>query len=171
MSQVSQVCYASPMDLKSKREAAQMLGLSTRGIERAVRRGHLTVLYRDSKHGKQAWFKAPELERLMQMQQRHGPVGFTSGIPPRPEVPAAPAIGTLVPMVEIPPRRHGRERERVGVAITDRLTLTIDDAVQLSGLPHSFITENIRSGKLKSIAIGRRHFIKRADLNEFVDKL
>ena len=35
------------MELKSKREAAEILGLSTRGVERAVRRGHLTVLYRD----------------------------------------------------------------------------------------------------------------------------
>lgn len=159
------------MDLKSKRQAAEILGLSTRGIERAVRRGHLTVLYRDSRHGKQAWFRAPELERLKEMQQGRGLVGFTSGIPPRPEVPAVPAIGTLVPMVEIPPRRHGRERERVDVPIADRLTLAIADAAQLSGLPRSFITENIRAGKLKSIAVGRQHFIKRADLNEFVHKL
>jgi excisionase family DNA binding protein len=159
------------MELKSKREAAQMLGLSTRGIERAVRRGHLTVLYRDSKHGKQAWFKAPELESLKQMQQGRGLVGFTSGIPPRPEIPAAPAIGTLVPVVEISPRVKGRERERVTVPIADRLTLTIDDAVELAGLPRSFITENVRSGKLKSVVIGRRHFIKRADLNEFVATL
>ena len=171
LSHVSLVCYPPSMDLKSKREAAELLGLSTRGIERAVRRGHLTVLYRDSKHGKQAWFKAPEIDRLKQIKQGHGLVGFTSGIPPRPEIPAAPAIGTLVPMVEIPPRRKSGERERVDVPIADRLTLTIDDAAQLSGLPRSFITENIRAGKLKSIAIGRRHFIKRADLNEFVDML
>jgi len=159
------------MDLKSKREAAQILGLSTRGVERAVRRGHLTVLYRDSKHGKQAWFKTPELERMRQIQKGQGAVGFTSGIPPRPEIPGAPAIGTLVPLVEMPSLHKARERERVGVPIVDRLTLTIDDAVQLSGLPRVFITGNIHSGKLKSIVIGRRHFIKRADLNEFVDKL
>jgi len=159
------------MDLKSKREAAQILGLSMRGVERAVRRGHLTVLYRDSKHGKQAWFKAPELERMRQIQQGQGPVGFTSGIPPRPEIPAAPAIGALVPMVEMPSRHKSRERERDGVPIVDRLTLTIDDAVQLSGFPRAFLTENIHSGTLKSIVIGRRHFIKRAELNDFVDKL
>jgi len=159
------------MELKSKREAAELLGLSTRGIERAVRRGHLTVLYRDSKHGRQAWFKAPELERLKQIQQGHGPVGFTSGIPPRPEVPAVPTIGTLVPMVEMGPRHRGGRREAPEVLIADRLTLTVDDAVQLSGLPRSFIVENIHSGKLKAITIGRRHFVKRANLNEFVDKL
>jgi len=40
-----------------------MLGVSTRGIERAVRRGQLTVQYRDSKHGKKAWFRPADLER------------------------------------------------------------------------------------------------------------
>jgi excisionase family DNA binding protein len=156
------------MELKSKREAAEMLGLSTRGIERAVRRGHLTVHYRDSKHGKTAWFKAPELQQLKQIQDGHGQVGFTSGIPPRPEV---PAVGTLVPMVEMHPRHKSRERESARVPIADRLTLTVDDAVELSGLPRSFIIENIRTEKLKAINIGRRHYIKRADLNQFVDKL
>lgn len=159
------------MDLKSKRQAAEILGLSTRGVERAVRRGHLTVLYRDSKHGKQAWFNTHELERLKQAQEGRGSVGFTSGIPPRPEIPTAPTIGTLVPMVEIPSRHKGRQQESLGVPIADRLTLTIDDGVHLSGLPRSFLVENIHSGKLKSITIGRRHFIKRADLNEFVHQL
>ena len=159
------------MELKSKREAAELLGLSTRGIERAVRRGHLTVLYRDSKHGKQAWFKTPELERLKQIQQSRDPVGFTSGIPPRPAMSGAPAVGTLVPMVEMESRHKGRDREAKGVPIADRLTLTVDDAVQLSGLPRSFIAGNIHAGKLKAIRIGRRHFIKRADLNQFVEKL
>jgi excisionase family DNA binding protein len=153
------------MDLKSKREAAEMLGLSTRGVERAVRRGHLSVLYRDSKHGKTAWFKAPELQQLKQIQQGRSSVGFTSGIP------GAPAVGTLVPMVEIHPRHKTRDRETAAVPIADRLTLTVDDAVELSGLPRSFIVENIRTEKLKAINIGRRHYIKRADLNQFVESL
>jgi excisionase family DNA binding protein len=158
----------SSMELKSKREAAELLGLSTRGVERAVRRGHLTVLYRDSKHGKKAWFKANELERLKQVQEGRGPVGFTSGIPGQPP---GPTIGTLIPMVEMEPRRtKGRSRETT-VAIADRLTLTVDDAAHLAGLPRSFLVENIHSGKLKAIRIGRRHYIKRVDLNEFVQKL
>lgn len=156
------------MELKSKREAAELLGLSTRGIERAVQRGHLTVLYRDSKHGKQAWFNRRDLERLKQAQQGRGNVGFTSGIT---QPPASPTIGTLVPMVEMPPRHKREDQQAEGVTIADRLVLAVEQAVQLAGLPHSFIVENIHSGKLKSIRIGRRHFIKRADLNEFVDNL
>lgn len=146
-----------------------MLGLSTRGVERAVQRGHLTVMYRDSKHGKQAWFNAHELERLKEVQERGGSVGFTSGIPFHPPGPS-PAVGTLVPMVDLEPRNKQKDQSPV-VPIADRLVLSVDEAVQLAGLPRSFLLDNIRSGKLKSITIGRRHFIKRAKLNEFVDQL
>jgi excisionase family DNA binding protein len=157
------------MEWKSKREAAELLGLSTRGVERAVRRGHLTVLYRDSKHGKQAWFRGPELERYKQIHEARGPVGFTSGIPGQPP---GPTIGTLIPMVEMEPRRRKRGgREAEPVPIGERLTLGVADAVQLSGLPRSFIVENIRRGKLKAIKIGRQHYVKRSDLNQFVEEL
>ena len=57
------------------------------------------------------------------------------------------------------------------VPIADRLTLRLHEAVQLSGLPHTFLVESIRQGKLKAITIGRRHYVKRADLNEFVQAL
>jgi excisionase family DNA binding protein len=158
------------MELKSKREAAELLGLSTRGIERAVRRGHLTVLYRDSKHGKKAWFRPPELERYRQLQEARGPVGFTSGIPGQP--PAGPMVGTLIPMVEMAPRRR-RERTPAAdaVPIAYRLTLSVDEAAQLSGLPRSFILKSIHDDKLKAIRIGRSYHVKRSDLDRFVQEL
>lgn len=158
------------MELKSKREAAEMLSLSTRGVERAVQRGQLTVHYRDSKHGKTAWFAAHELEHLKQVQDGRGAVGFTSGIPGQP--PGAPQIGALIPMVEMEPRRRkSRDREANAVALADRLMLKVDEVAQLSGLPRNFILENIRKGRLKAITIGRRHYVKRSELNEFVHQL
>lgn len=159
------------MELKSKRQAAELLRVSTRGIERAVRRGHLRVLYRDSKHGKKAWFTAQELERYRQSRQARGPVGFTSGIAHKQTL-SSPQVGAVVPMVEMEPRRReGRDRETNTVRIADRLVLTVDDAAQLSGLPRTFILQNVRSGKLKAIRIGRRHYVKRSDLNQFVQEL
>lgn len=155
------------MDLKSKREAAELLGVSTRGVERAVRRGHLNVQYRDSKHGKKAWFRAIDLDRYKRQQQTREPLGFTSGIPGQPP---GPHVGTLIPMVEIEPR-HRKARGRDTVPVADRLTLTLDEAAQLSGLPRSFMAQSIRSGKLYSIKIGRSHYVKRADLNDFVQRL
>jgi excisionase family DNA binding protein len=159
------------MELKSKREAAELLGVSTRGVERAVRRGHLTVLYRDSKHGKKAWFSLQEIERYKQLQQARGPVGFTSGIPGQPPG-TGPMVGTLIPMVEMEPRRHkGRDLGANAVPIADRLTLSVDEAGHLSGLPRSFIINSIHTGKLKAIKIGRSYHVKRSDLDRFVQAL
>ncbi len=163
------VCYHLPMELKSKREAAELLGVSTRGVERAVRRGHLRVLYRDSKHGKKAWFNPHDLVRYKQQQETRGPVGFTSGIPP--QLPG-PTIGTVVPMVEMAPwPKKGRQPRTNPVPIADRLTLTLNDAVQLSGLPRRFVVQSIHDRKLKAIKLGRSHYVKRSDLNDFVQNL
>jgi excisionase family DNA binding protein len=156
------------MGLKSKREAAEILGLSTRGIERAVRRGNLAVEYRDSRHGKKAWFNPHDLARYKQQQESRGAVGFTSGIPPH-QPPSGPTIGTVIPMVNLPPwPAKGRQPRTNAVPIADRLTLTLNDAVQLSGLPRSFVVQSVHNGKLKSIKVGRTYFVKRSSLDEFV---
>jgi excisionase family DNA binding protein len=57
------------------------------------------------------------------------------------------------------------------VPIVDRLTLTLAEAAQLSGLPRKFLVESVRSGVLKSVKVGRMAFIKRSDLNLFVQSL
>jgi excisionase family DNA binding protein len=161
------------MELKSKREAAELLGVSTRGVERAVRRGHLTVLYRDSKHGKTAWFSPQELERYKELQEEpQGPVGFTAGIPGRSPGNGPPLVGTLIPVVGLEPRaKSGRKRTANAVRIADRLTLTLDEAAYLSGLPRSFIVKNIHEGILKAVRIGRSYHVKRFDLDRFVQEL
>ena len=157
------------MELKSKREAAEILGVSTRGVERAVHRGQLSVHYRDSKHGKKAWFRTSDLDRYKRHQQAREPLGFTSGIPGQPPG-SGPHVGTLIPMVEIEPR-HRRASIRDTVPIADRLALNLDEAAQLSGLPRSFIVQSIHGGKLHSIKIGRSQYVKRSDLNKFVQSL
>jgi excisionase family DNA binding protein len=156
------------MELKSKREAAELLGVSTRGIERAVRRGCLKAIYHDSKHGKKAWFSPGDLERYRQQQQARGPVGFMTGSS------GGPTIGTVIPMVEMQPRTSAEPPRRTmskTVPIVDRLTLTIAEAAQLSGLPRKFVVDSVRTGALKSVKISRIAFIKRSDLNEFVQSL
>jgi hypothetical protein len=168
------------MELRSKREAAEMLGVSTRGIERAVRRGHLAVQYHDSKHGKKAWFNPADLERYQRRQETRAPMGFTplpvQQLPP-PGPGPGPTIGAVIPMVDLADwPRKGKDKDKRKlvdnpVPIADRLTLRLNETVQLSGLPHTFLVESIRQGKLKAITIGRRHYVKRADLNEFVQAL
>ena len=157
-----------------------MLGVSTRGIERAVRRGQLTVQYRDSKHGKKAWFRPVDLERYRLRQEARTPMGFTPSatqqLPPSVPGPGpSPAIGVVVPVVDMeswPRKRKGKRKQADNpVPIADRLTLRLHEAVQLSGLPQTYILENIRAGKLKAIRIGRAWHIKRSDVNNFVQSL
>jgi excisionase family DNA binding protein len=168
------------MELKSKREAAEMLRVSTRGVERAVRRGQLTVQYRDSKHGKKAWFRPVDLERYRMHQETRSPVGFTTPAgqqlpPPGPGPGPGPTIGAVIPVVDMEtwPRKGKDKHKRADnpVPIADRLTLRLHEAVQLSGLPQTYILENIRSSKLKAIRIGRAWHIKRSDLIQFVQSL
>ncbi len=152
------------MDLISKREAADLLGVSTRAIERAVSRGHLTVQYRDSRHGKKAWFSQPDVVRYKQHQETRGPVGFMS----------TPTVGTVVPMVEIKPRQGPTEKENLGepfTPISERLMLKLDEVAALSGLPRSFLSRSIQTGALRAVRIGRILYVKRSDLNEFVRAL
>ena len=164
---MSQVCYALPVELISKRQAAELLGVSTRGVERAVRRGQLNVIYRDSKHGKKAWFSPGDIERYRSHQEARSPVGFFTGG-------SGPMIGTLIPAVNAGPRpspEAGRRSTPKTVPLVDRLTLTLAEAAQLSGLPRKFLAGSMRSGALKSVKIGRIAFIKRSDLNDFVQNL
>jgi excisionase family DNA binding protein len=160
------------MELISKRDAAEMLSVSTRGIERAVRRGHLSVEYRTSKHGRKAWFRPADLARYRRQQEMRGPVGFIPGVPPQ-QPPGAPTIGTLVPMVEIPRSKKPAQNQSHDnpVPLPQRLTLTLQDASHFSGLPKNFLRTKIREGKLKAVTIGRNTFVKRAELEEFVRNL
>src|ERR1051326_1079121 len=138
------------MELMSKREAAELLGVSTRGVERAVRRGHLSVVYRQSKHGKKAWFSPAELDRYRQNQRERGPVGFLTP-------PGGPAVGTLIPAVDMQPRpaiEPARGNSAKVVPIVDRLTLKLAEATQFSELPGKYLLLHLFPSRLSSVMTG-----------------
>ena len=58
-----------------------------------------------------------------------------------------------------------------GVPVSDLLTLSLKQAVELSGLPYSEIDSAIKAGRLKASKHGRGRRIKRADLNAWIAKL
>jgi excisionase family DNA binding protein len=55
--------------------------------------------------------------------------------------------------------------------IGDKLTLTISEAVTLSGLPRAHIKQAIDNGELVVKTIGREHRIWRRDLEAYISKL
>jgi hypothetical protein len=162
------------MELKSKRDAAEMLGISTRGVERAVRRGQLAVRYQPGKHGRTAWFSAADLRRYQQVQQSRFPVGFTSGIT-RPPSDSGPMIGTVIPVVDVEPwperKSRDQQRDKRAVRIAEQLALSLSEAADVAGLPPIFIEQSVQSGKLKSFKVGDVSYVKRSDLEAFIQSL
>lgn len=150
-----------------------MLGISTRGVERAVRRGHLAVRYQPGKHGRTAWFSAADLNRYQQVQQSRFPVGFTSGITKPPADPGL-TIGTVIPTVDVEPWPEKRSREQQKekrVRVAEQLALSLNEAAELAGLPPNFIDQSVQSGKLKSFKVADVYYVKRSDLEAFIQSL
>jgi excisionase family DNA binding protein len=159
------------VELKSKREAAQMLGISTRGLERAVRRGDLAVQYQPSRRGRTAWFAAADLKRYLQSKYS---VGFTSAIA-RPPGDSGLTVGNVTPMVDVEPwpekKSDDQEKQNRRVSIAEQLALTLKEAAQLAGLPRTFIEQSVEAGKLKAFKIGNASYVKRSDLEAFIQGL
>ena len=162
------------MQLKSKREAAEILGISTRGLERAVRRGQLDVRYQPGKHGRTAWFSTADLSRYQRLQQSRFPVGFTSDVPKAPGE-SGLTIGTVTPIVDVEPwpekKPPSPQKQERSVTISEQLALTLADAAKLAGLPRSFIEQSVHEGRLKAFKIGTASYVKRSDLELFIQSL
>jgi excisionase family DNA binding protein len=154
---------------KSKKQAAEFLGSSTRAIERAVRRGHLAAQYRPSKHGPMAWFAPQELARYRNFQQSRVPVGFNPA--PEPKRDSGFAVGTITTLQDAEAPSSQRKQRSNTVPLNQRLLLSLADAASLSGLPRSFLVESTQTGRLKSVKIGRTTLVKRSDLERFVAEL
>ena len=148
------------------------MGISTRGIERAVRRGQLAVQYQPGRYGRTAWFNAADLRRYRQVQQTRFPVGFTSAST-KPPADVGLTIGTVMPMVDVEPwpEKKPGHPESKAVRIAEQLVLTLKEAAQLAGLPRSFIEQSVEAGKLKAFKIGTASYIKRSDLEMFIQSL
>ena len=157
------------MQLKSKKQAAEFLGTSTRAIERAVRRGHLVAQYRPSKHGPMAWFAPQELARYRNFQQSRAPVGFNPV--PEPKRDPGIAIGTITTLQDADAQASQGRHSNSAVPLNQRLMLSLTEAASLSGLPRSFITESTENGRLKALKIARTILVKRSDLEQFVAEL
>src|SRR5207302_10110789 len=64
-----------------------------------------------------------------------------------------------------------RDSDRASVPISERLTLTLDQASSLSGLSRGLLREAIHARRLKAAKRGRGWNIKRADLDVYMKKL
>jgi excisionase family DNA binding protein len=161
----------------NKEEAARRLDVSVRTLQRMVQRGEIAVAYVHSKQGKEADFEQAEVERVRELLQSKTYVTRPAGE----EKPAAAlavtrrATGGMSPLVAALKEALG-ERLQVapGPSITDlahKLTLSLLEAAQLSGLSRGHLRQAIEEKRLKARIIGRGFRVKRSDLDAYVRKL
>lgn len=168
----------------NKQQAAKLLGLSERAINRYVSRGMLSVTYKRRAEGsKEAIYDPAEVKKLKKtlsappptpiVKQDPRPVRSTAMVK-APEASLTHVDNTaLVHLVQFAEAIAGRLPQNPIniVPIADKLTLTLRDAAALAGLSRDSLRDAIRDGKLKAEIRGRGWNIKRSDLNLWIKKL
>jgi len=153
----------------TQKEAAEYLGVAPRTVQRYAERGILHCTYEPGPTGgHRPVYDREEVEKFKEQIGTTAPgqsVGRPAGQSGRPGggmtiEELALILGTVVTRAQPAAPQ---------IALTDKLTLTLAEAAELSGLARGFLREAIRSRKLKGIrGAGRGFRIKRSDLETFV---
>ncbi len=163
--------------MKTKKEAADYLGISTRQLENYAKQGKLSVQYQRGRTGDVATFDDAELRKLKaEIDSRHMP---------RPSVVTdAPESHAMVRDLASDASRLPALQNLLGALLSSKATpvpsisdlaakplLTIAEAQRLAGLSRQTLLEAHHAGNLKLITIGRGYRVKRNDLDQFIKKL
>lgn len=130
--------YIQPM---TKEEAAEILGITPRTVERYAAQGLLHPKYQKGARGKVADFSEREVKNLKKKLAV-----------------AAVSKPVVAPKPLTAPFYH-------------KLTLSVEEAAALAGLSMGFLEQAIEEGTLKVVKKDGKLNIKRKDLEEFVEKL
>lgn len=172
------------------KEAAEYLNISVKTLERKITGGEITVAYIPGATGKQRTFDQAELNRFK--ADEAAKVAATTYVA-RPRVApvasdapsSSQALQTSFQAQDIAPLGERLITALEGLrtltsangeapTISDlahKLTLSLAEAAQLSGLSRGHLREAIGTGKLKARIIGRGWRVKRDDLDAYVKKL
>ncbi len=178
--------HLSDNDAMNKREVAEELGCSTRQVEKYVGQERLRVVeYVRGKSGREGVYNADEVARLKsELEDEQNKV---IGYAPPPTALTAPKVAQGLAVVEhlmaSLDRQHA-DADRIiaaiaslnghaaqDVGVTDKLTLSLNEASQLSGLSRNHLRQAIEEKKLKARIIGKGWRVKRDDLDSYVKKL
>jgi excisionase family DNA binding protein len=176
----------------NKREVADELECSTRQVEKYVGQERLRVIeYVRGKTGREGVYDAEEVAQLKAELERvrNEVIGHTAqtalaatkgaqGLAlveqltaslERQHADAQAIIAAITSLREAPAQLNGEASP--GVGITDKLTLSLIEASQLSGLSRNHLRQAIEDKKLKARIIGRGWRMTRASLDAYVRKL
>lgn len=160
-----------------KKEAAQYLGITVRGIENLVGKGRIHADRVKGARGVIEWrFEPDELERYKRMKRQ------TVYVDPEKQEEkkepdtalAAPQDTAIITRLVAALETITRAAPPVSVPIEAKLTLSLAEASQLSGFSADHLREAIRAELLKTVPIGasgKRYRIRRADLDRYIKQL
>jgi excisionase family DNA binding protein len=161
----------------NKKEAAEILGVTTRQVETYASKGRLgEVNYIRGRTGKQADYDAEAVERLrMELTEPDQHItalqaanSQTSGLSVLANTERL--IATLEALGFTRANNHARSSPSIA-DIAAKPLLTLAEAQTLTGLARGVLREAIGQGKLKAKIIGRAWRVKRTDLDAYVKKL
>jgi excisionase family DNA binding protein len=146
----------------NKKEVAEFLSVSTRIVEKYASEGRLgEVTYVRGKTGKQAEYTREAVENLKTILES-----------PDTALTATKTPDARLFVAQLAEAIANREQPRnEGVRVSEKLLLNLTDCRLLTGLSDANLRDAIHEGKLKAKIIGRGYKVKRADLDEFVEKL
>lgn len=144
----------------TKSEAAHALGVAEKTVERLSKRGQIQQAVR-KRLGQASIvvFKPEDIERVKAEQDTAETPGAFLMPAEKPQQQIA-AAASMVDML------RAAVQKPVGVSLTDKVYLTIKEAVMLSGLPVGYLKAKMKDGSLPALKTGAGWRIKRADLME-----
>ncbi len=168
------------------KEAANFLGMSVKTLERRIAAGDISVAYTPGAHGRLRTFDESELQRFQEAEAAKA-TATTYVARPRVAVVVSDAPEMRRPTLQLSANGKSTalveliaaiDRARAvvpqAVSVTDlahKLTLSLIEAAQLSGLSRGHLRTAIEAKKLKARIIGRGWRVKRDDLESYVKKL
>ena len=156
----------------SKQDAAELLEVSTKTIQKYVAQGKLSCRYERTKTGDAMFIPEAEVLKLREQHQQsvHRPTVESPGLPA--------VINQLMP--------HQDDRQQLARFMgslelffnkqhaqvqANTLTLSIKEAALLTGLTQRFIVDAVGRGELQLIHDGNRKRLKRSQIQEWIEKL
>ena len=183
--------YVGVRLIMNKQEAANYLGISTRGIERYTQKGKLTVKYEGGKTRPIAVYDEQELAKLKEELNTvsYKPAVVDSDLESSAlEASSTSQIGLntdnasyglselinqlekLTKTIESFKAIEGN-RGVPSVPISEKLVLSLKEAQALTGFSRERLREAIKDGSLKAQKIGNGWKVKRRDLDFYVESL
>jgi excisionase family DNA binding protein len=190
--EVVTVCHSFKMSADlitmTKKEAAELLGVTERTLERYTSQNRIGVRYEKGKTSDVAAYDRGELERFKAELERptHRPAiqRMSSGneiptnivnhdstaLSPLASFDVIERIITATASATVQAIDTTRD-ERPAVEIADKVLLTLLEAQALCGLSRAVLKTAIDAGELKAQTIGRAWRVKRSDLDKWIEGL